>query len=502
MKLLDLPPLDKLNPAEEWAAWKPGKNEFNAKWAAHLYRRAGFGCTPDELKAAVADGLDKTFEKMLAPPKTPLKPLPAVRVPPVDPNNPVQQPPYAVGAIQIRANWLQRMLSGYEPILERMTLFWHNHFATSIAKIQDAQLMERQNKLIRKHALGKFGPFLREMSRDAAMLIWLDSNQNVKAHPNENYAREVMELFSLGVGNYKEKDIQEAARAFTGWHVSGGDGGERQFNFRSAEHDKGKKTILGQTGDWDGDDVIRILLEQKACPRFLVTKLYNFLVNENVTPPESFIQPLCDDLKKSDYDLGALVMTILRSKHFFSAHAYRQRVKSPIDYVLGVARMFGMGVTGALVITPYHLLHTLELQGQQLYQPPNVKGWEGGKAWLNTATVLARHNFAYQMATGAKEFNIETARITGAPFVVSVNPIPALLDKVRAAERIEDRESVLDANKVVQYMGHLTVPGDLSPNVSAKLVAHIETANEFGPFVERCRDVLLALVALPEYQLC
>jgi uncharacterized protein (DUF1800 family) len=493
MKLLDLPALDKINPSEEWSPWKPtDRDPFNAKWAAHLYRRAGFGCTPDELKNAVTDGLDKTFEKMLAPAKTPLKPLPPVRAPAIDPNNPVPQPVFAAGAIQIRANWLNRMLSGQEPILERLTLFWHNHFATSIAKIQDGTLMERQNSLIKKHALGKFGPFLKEMSRDAAMLIWLDSNQNVKAHPNENYAREIMELFSLGVGNYKEKDVQEAARAFTGWHVSSGDGSERHFAFRSAEHDYGKKTILGQTGEWDGDDVIRILMEQKACSRFLVTKLYNFLCNENVAPPEKFIQPLCDELAKSDYDLGALVKRMLKSKHFFSAHSFKQRVKSPIDYVLGVARMFGTGSTGSVVVSPYSLMGTLELQGQQLYQPPNVKGWEGGKAWLNTATVLARHNFAYEMCNGMSQLNREATRITGATFVPYADPLA-----------LHRQAKIDDAPKIVQFYGNLLLPGDLKPEVAGKLTRFVEKDDpEEFVFKQRCRDIMVALLTLPNYQLC
>src|SRR5207244_7295670 len=149
-----------------------------------------------------------------------------------------------------------------------LTLFWHNHFATSIVKVESVPLMHRQNVLLYKHALGKFGPFLLEMSRDPAMLIWLDSNNNVKGKPNENYAREVMELFSLGVGNYTEKDIREAARAFTGWHTDA-----EGFKFKPAAHDGGEKTVLGQKGNWDGGDVIRIVLEQPAAARFLVRKL-------------------------------------------------------------------------------------------------------------------------------------------------------------------------------------------------------------------------------------
>src|SRR5207248_3373592 len=220
-------------------------------------------------------------------------------------------------------------LQGGHPLREKMTLFWHNHFATSLAKVQDPTLMFRQNCLLREHALGRFGPFLQAISRDGAMLVWLDSNSNVKGKPNENYAREVMELFSLGVGNYTEKDIREAARAFTGWHTDG-----VGFRFNPALHDDGPKTVLGKTGDWDGTDVVRIILEQPACARFLVGKLYAFLVSETA-PPAALLEPLCESFRKSDYDVAGLVRTVLASRLFYSEHAFRKRVKGPVEYVLG-----------------------------------------------------------------------------------------------------------------------------------------------------------------------
>jgi len=473
--------LDQLDPSEEWAAWKPAKADpFDARWAGHLYRRAGFGHTPVELTAAVADGLDKTLERMHAPARTTPK-LPAV--------------PETMGPtfrnFELRAEWLKRMLAGHEPIRERLTLFWHNHFATSIARIQDATLMQRQNDLIRKHALGKFGPFLRDMSRDAAMLLWLDSNQNVKAHPNENYAREVMELFSLGVGNYKEKDIQEAARAFTGWHVSTPGDGERRFEFKKQEHDFGRKTVLGQTGEWDGDDIIRILLEQPACARFLVRKLYAFLFNEGATPPDKLIEPLAIELRASDYDIGKLVDRMLRSRHFFSEHAYRKNIKSPIEFCVGASRVFGTGATGSVVMSPFALIGALELQGQQPYQPPNVKGWEGGKAWLNTATVLARHNFTYDLCNGGKSLNEEVARVTGQGFVPFVDPL--LLYR---------RARLETAGEVVAFYGNLLLPGDLNPEIARKLTAYIEKDDPPNAlFEQRCRDAMHAMITLPEYQL-
>src|SRR5207253_10124131 len=169
---------------------------------------------------------------------------------------------------------------------EKMTLFWHNHFATSNAKVQSAALMQKQNQLLRTHALGKFEPLLLEVSKDPAMLVYLDSNSNIKGKPNENYARELMELFSLGVGHYTERDIREAARAFTGWHTDG-----EGFAFSAGMHDADPKTLFGRTGNWNGDDVVRIVLAQPATARFLVRKLYQFLISEKAEPPDRFLEP-------------------------------------------------------------------------------------------------------------------------------------------------------------------------------------------------------------------
>ena len=194
--------------------------------------------------------------------------------------------------------------------------------------------MFRQNCLLREHALGRFGPMLQAISRDGAMLVWLDSNSNVKGKPNENYARELMELFSLGVGNYTEKDVREAARAFTGWRTDG-----IGFAFNPAIHDDGPKTVLGKTGNWDGGDVVRIVLEQPAAARFLVRKLYRFFVSETANRARRRCSSrLCESFRKSDYDIAALVRTILSSRHFYSCHAFRQRIKGPVEFVLGAVQ--------------------------------------------------------------------------------------------------------------------------------------------------------------------
>src|SRR5262245_49140082 len=250
------PPLDKLDPAAEWAPWAPAKGQWDARWAAHLYRRAAFGAARGELKDAVAAGLDSTVDKLFAAPKD-SPPRAALITTPPTVNPATGMPDASKDAAVLRAAWLQRMIDGVEPLREKLALFWHNHFATSVKKVNDGMLMERHGELLFRHALGSFRQLVKDVSRDPAMLVWLDSNQNVKSHPNENYAREVMELFTLGVGNYSEKDVREAARAFTGWHQNSG-----RFTFVRGEHDVGSKTLLGQTGDWDGDDILRILLEQ------------------------------------------------------------------------------------------------------------------------------------------------------------------------------------------------------------------------------------------------
>jgi hypothetical protein len=244
---------------------------------------------------------------------------------------------------------------------------------------------------LRKHALGSFRPFLLDMSKDTAMLVWLDSNRHVKGAPNENYAREVMDLFSLGVGNYTEKDIQEAARALTGWHH---DAEVTKFEFNRDLHDDGSKTIFGKTGKWGGEDVIRLCCDQPSCARFLVGKLYTYLVSETA-PPKGLLAPLEEQFRKSNYDITALVRTVLGSRLFYSEHAYHKRVKWPVECALGaVNAAVPQRVPLSDVVDP------LAKMGQPLFTPPNVKGWRTGTDWLNSATLLARNNFTEKVALG------------------------------------------------------------------------------------------------------
>jgi uncharacterized protein (DUF1800 family) len=372
------------------------------------------------------------------------------------------------------------MIRSPHPLLEKMTLFWHNHFATSIAKVQVVSRMYNQNLLLRKHALGKFQPFLLDISKDAAMLAYLDSDSNVKGKPNENYARELMELFSLGVGNYTEKDIREAARAFTGWHTEAD-----SFSFNRMFHDDDTKTVLSQTGPWDGSDVVRIVLEQKAAANFLVRKLYRYFISELVEPPMTLLGPLADAFRKSEYDIGRLVETILRSRHFYSAYAYRQRVKSPVEYVLGAAKE----VCGGRVL-PRALVTQVEAMGQNLFAPPNVKGWEGGKSWLNTATLLFRHNFAQDLAIGSGELTTTEEsdnEAVGAPKNLSAT--------IR-------HEGLTDADKIVALLAEVLLQGDIGEENVKKLTAYVKEGTPQGNELDqRVRETIHAIMTMPEYQL-
>ena len=480
--------LDKVDPEQAWQPWKPDEQQpWNLKWAGHLFRRAGFGASLEELNTAVTDGLKTTVDRILLGEKG-TEEFYNQFLFPSDPKK-TETGLYVArenNGYKLRSWWLYALYHSPHPLREKMTLFWHNHFVSSIAKVQSGVKMYNQNKLLRKYALGKFPPFLLDISMDAAMLDYLDSNSNINSKPNENYAREVMELFSLGVGNYTEKDIREAARAFTGWHTDG-----NRFTFKGDLHDEGSKTVLGQTGDWDGGDVVRICLEQKVCARFLVRKLYRFYVSEAVQPSDAFLAPLADAYRKSDYDTGALVRTILLSRHFYSEFAYRQRIKSPVEYVLGLTRAVGYSPRGKLLVDPEALVGHLELLSQHLFAPPNVKGWEGGTAWLNTATLVLRHNFAYSFCLRGGELNLNARSRTGSA-ATAVDP--------SALARYPTPIKKPDA--LVAFYADLLLQGDITKEARARLTGFLTEGDpEDYERDRRIKEMIHALLTTPEYQL-
>ena len=285
--------------------------------------------------------------------------------------------------LEIRTWWVAEMLSTPSPLTEKMTLFWHNHFATSQQKVRSASLMYRQNVMLRNYAVGNFGAMLREVSKDPAMLIYLDGAQNRKGAPNENFAREVMELFTLGEGRYTEQDIKEVARAFTGWSIDA-DAGE--FRFRRAAHDDGGKTVFGQSGKFNGDDIVTLLLQQPATGEFIVSKLWREFVSPE--PDAAQVAQLASKWRAANYEMKPLLRAMFLSEPFWSYANRGVLVKSPVDLVVGSLRQFRFAVEDP---APFAVI--LRQLGQDLFAPPNVKGWPVGDAWLNTTTLLARKGF-------------------------------------------------------------------------------------------------------------
>ncbi|MFQ5733445.1 MAG: DUF1800 family protein [Planctomycetaceae bacterium] len=374
---------DRFDPETAWQAYYPlGTNPWNAEKVAHLYRRAAFGVSAKTVKEGVDSSPSVVVPRLLRGARDRRQfddEYRALREEVIRSGDPKQ----------FKALWLHRMLYSPHPLQERMTLFWHNHFATSNAKVGNLRMMQRQQDALRKHALGHFGEMLQEMTRDPAMILWLDSNTNKKGKPNENYAREVFELFSLGVGNYTEKDIQEAARALTGWDVRNG-----QAVFNPAEHDAGNKTILGRTGPWAAGDVVRIALEQPACARFLVRKIFRELVSETVEPSDRILKPLVTEYQLRNYDTGWLVGRLLRSWVFYSSAAIGQKIKPPVDFLVGTVRM----LEGRVSVR--HLADVADSLGQSLFYPPSVNGWDGGSDWINSTTLLRRQNAMFEFTRG------------------------------------------------------------------------------------------------------
>lgn len=277
---------------------------------------------------------------------------------------------------KLNTSWLSEMINSEAQLREKMSLFWHGHFA---CRIDNIYFQQNLLNTIRQNALGNFGVLLKEVSKSPSMLQFLNNQQNRKKHPNENFAREVMELFTMGRGNYTEKDIQESARAFTGWSYNP----KGEFVFKENQHDDGSKTFLGKTGDFNGDDILTILLEQKQTARFITKKIFRFLVNEQ--PDEARINQLAERFFKTGYDIKKLLEDIFTSDWFFAEKNIGTKIKSPVELIAGLRRMLPMEMEddGAQILIQRAL-------GQVLFNPPNVAGWPGGKTWIDSSTLMLR----------------------------------------------------------------------------------------------------------------
>lgn len=373
-------------------------SEFSFDDARHLLIRAGFGGTNEEVQRLHRLGLEGMVNWLVDYEGRPdvVGPLDMSPLPRPDPmafrrmdeqerrayrRQRRRQDGQAFG--RLRGWWADRMVRSRRPLEERMTLFWHGHFTSSYRDVRNAFHMYLQNELLREHATGNFRELLHAISRDPAMLEYLDNNRNRKGRANENFAREVMELFTLGEGNYSEKDIKEAARAFTGW-TFGRFG--NQFVFNRRQHDFGPKTVLGQEGQLDGTDVLEILLEQPVCAEYICGKIFSYFVHEK--PEQETVQELAREFRNTGYELKPLLRRIFMSKLFYSEEAKGRQVKSPVVLLVSTLRMLGLEPPRGMA-----LVQLAGRLGQDLMMPPNVKGWQAGRSWITTATLLNRYNF-------------------------------------------------------------------------------------------------------------
>jgi uncharacterized protein (DUF1800 family) len=457
---------------------------------AHLFRRAGFGATRDELEAALDKGYEATVEELLHPENAPDVAEDLLERYYLDVKESFQLDGAQVG-------WVYRMINTKRPLEEKMTLFWHGLFATGFNKCDDPRVITKQIRMFRRHGLGNFRELLVELSRDPAMIYWLDNNQSRGDAPNENYGRELLELFSMGIGNYSEDDVKAAARAFTGWTLAPTlprqpyGRFDWEFEYRPELHDDSTKTFLGETGQWNGEDIVSIVVKQPAAARFIARHLYNFFVADEpqvpawpTVPPRDpeAIDTLMDAYMTSQYDMRAVLRTLFLSDFFRSEQAYFAKVKSPTELVIGTVRLtkdFSFPKLGLREIS-------LECRymGQDLLNPPSVEGWHTGKEWIDTGCLVERINFAAQQVSDVRKPGVRL-----------------IVDRVRAA-------SPLSPEGFVDTCLDLAGPVRLRPKTRAALIDHVQPggelrfdAGEEQAATQRVSELLQLIVATREYQL-
>lgn len=447
-----------IDPDWAWEPWQPSAAEpWSRRKAAHLLRRATFGATRSELEDAVASQPDQVVKKLLEDcNESPVyqQQMQTVLSAALATGNPKQ----------LAAWWVYRMLTTPAALLEKLTLFWHGHFATSAEKVEDADLMDAQNQLLRKYSLGCFSDLLLEISQDPAMLIYLDSASNRKAHPNENYAREIMELFCLGEGNYTETDVKELARCFTGWEVK-----RQKFRFNRYQHDRNSKTVLGQTGKFGGEQAVAIVASQPEAASFIAKKLVQFLVMDEPVATNKLVEPIAKQLRSNGFVIADAVQTILSSNLFYSDDAMARKIRSPVEFGIGFARCLNGSTNN------FQLASRLEELGQGLFYPPSVKGWDGGRTWINSSTLLGRSNLIQELLTSEK------SRFAKMPFNEFLN-----------SEGITSCAELIDYFEVLFFA--VPIPSAAKDRIR-KLAGTSNSSRSFETAAQ-------AICTLPEFQLC
>jgi uncharacterized protein (DUF1800 family) len=453
--------------SEYWAPYTPDdKMPWDLRRVVHLHRRAGFAATWSEIQRDLKDGPKASIDRLLAG---------KARGPSVPPDFERVSALLADAAVsagdpaRLKAWWVYRMLFGPDPLGERLTLMWHNHFATSNAKVDDLAAMRRQNELFRALGRQPFGELLTAVVRDPAVLLWLDAPANRKEHPNENLGRELMELFTLGIGNYSEDDVKDAARALTGWTVEDG-----EFRDVASRHDDGDKTILGKKGAWKGEDLLKMSLEHPATARRLAVRLGEQFFGEGVLDKDA-LDALAGVLRRNNLRVGRAVETMLRSREFFAEKNLGTRVLGPAEYVIDAVRALEMLEPPPSTVA---LADWMTLLGQDLFYPPNVFGWPGGRRWINTRSVVGRANFAAALVGGSSAGR------------------PEPLDALGIAHRHQrDR----DLEDIISFYGELLLGAVPSAAFRERLRKALASKAALEP--ETVRRVVVLILASPEAQL-
>ncbi|MFK7961640.1 MAG: DUF1800 family protein [Phycisphaerales bacterium] len=489
------------------------EDDFDYWKAHHLLGRAGFGGTPAEVRAFADLGLEGAIDRLLQFEDAPdMNDEPGLDADIMRPRSPEENRQYRQARQRgdeafltkarmerqsrqradrrqlqsLRQWWITRLINTRRPLQEKMTLFWHGHFATGHRAIEDSWDLYQQNRLFRQFAFGNFKDLTHRIIRDPAMLKYLNNDRNVRRQPNENLARELMELFTLGEGNgYGESDIKEGARALTGYHFR-----DDSFVFREAVHDPRDKRILGREGTFDGDDFVDLIFDRPYAAEFLTLKLYRFFVHDlpgdDMRPDQrAYLKQLSSRFRASGYDVGMLLRTMFRSQHFYDPANVSARIKSPVELHVGTIRQLGTPPR-----SPRTAVEALRGMGQDLFEPPSVRGWPGGRTWINTSTLFLRQNLALHLITGRRP------KAYAWPGDRTPYDPTSLLAPLRDATG-----GSTDANAAATYLLRHTLGTVPHPSRVATITTFFE---ERGTRLDA--DVLsgaLALItAMPEYQLC
>jgi uncharacterized protein (DUF1800 family) len=466
--------------------------------AQRLLTRAGFAPPPAEVERFAALTQQQAVDRLLAETLTAARtPAPAwvddAIVGPRalralgDEERKLELQKNARRSLDLKRWWIAEMATTPSPLTERMTLFWHNHFVSAQPKVRWPQLMYRQNTLLRRHALGNFGTLLHTIARDPAMLVYLDMATSRRGSPNENFARELMELFVLGQGHYGEHDVKEAARAFTGFSL---DPESLAFRYRPGLHDGGSKSVLGSTGPLAGDDVLDILLAQPAAAEFIAGKLWREFVSPE--PDAARVAAIARRFRESGYDIAAAVREVLQQPEVVDGRAENALVKSPTELAIGLVRQ-----SGARIASDTGLAAAVAAMGQSLYAPPNVRGWPGGESWINTQTLLVRKQFIERSLASPAVAAGEARAILAA-----AEP-PSVVNVRRRLEAAQVMAVHVDAAAVLESYGELVperpLPAAEIERLAGRLLASTPAAMPAPGTL--AFDAVRALLLDPAYQL-